>query len=145
MAQTQTILGKKFHSLTRREQLILIEISKDSIDSASSFVDYISDYYSISKSSIWHVLKSLKSSGLLEFASRYEIGKPLRLTRYGTKELGSISDKDQITHNFEEAALTVTGSVPAVYNTPITDSFSMMLHHRRSVPRVEGGGELAGV
>ncbi len=69
--------------LTEREQLVLIEIGKDKIDSASSFVSYISEEYGLSKSSAWYVLNRLKDKGIVDFASKDELGKPLALTAYG--------------------------------------------------------------
>ena len=74
----------KFSKLTLREQLVIIEIGFDKIDSASSFVEYISESYGFSKSSVWYNLNRLKEKGLLDFATREEIGKALRLTAAGT-------------------------------------------------------------
>ena len=67
----------------------MLEIGYDSIDTASSFVDYVSEEYGFSKSSVWYNLKRLKDFGLVEFANREEIGKPLCLTRVGRSQLGS--------------------------------------------------------
>jgi len=79
--------------LTKREQLLIMEIDTDKIDAASKFVDYINDIYNIPKSSIWYMMKKLKEEGLIEFASRDEIGKPLYLTDAGIKELDKIKQK----------------------------------------------------
>jgi len=76
--------------LTRREQLLILEIGRDRIDAASKFVDYIYDIYGISKSSTWYLLNKLKEKGILDFASKDEIGKPLFLTKAGIAELSSI-------------------------------------------------------
>ena len=73
--------------LGQREKLILVEIAGDSIDTASSFVDYISEVYGISKSSVWYNLNCLKEKGVLEFADKKHIGEPLRLTRAGQQML----------------------------------------------------------
>jgi len=73
--------------LSRREQLLIAEIGTDSIDAASRFVDYISDVYGFSKSSVWYVLNRLKEKSLIEFASKEEVGKPLYLTKTGIEEL----------------------------------------------------------
>jgi biotin operon repressor len=56
--------------LSQREQLIVLEIDHDAIDSASSFVDYISDEYGISKSSVWYNLNCLKEEGVIDFADK---------------------------------------------------------------------------
>ncbi len=69
--------------LTRREQLVMLEIGLDSIASASSFVEYIEDSYRISKSSVWYTLKRLKERNLIDFATKDEPGKSLLLTRNG--------------------------------------------------------------
>ena len=65
--------------LTRRELLVLAEIGDDAIDSASSFVSYMSESYGFSKSSVWYNLNKLKELGLAEF----EPGRELRLTSNG--------------------------------------------------------------
>ncbi len=70
-------------SLTKREQLVIIEIGLDRIDSASRFVEYMSDSYGISKSSVWYLLNRLKDKGVLGFASKDDPGKDLELTRNG--------------------------------------------------------------
>ena len=73
--------------LSRREQLMLLEIGDDLIDAASGFVDYMREAYGFSKSSIWYCLNRLKEFGLVEFANREDVGKPLRLTKQGLGEL----------------------------------------------------------
>ena len=79
--------------LSQREQLIVLEIEHDVIDSASSFVDYISDEYSISKSSVWYNLNCLKEKGVIDFADRQHQGEPLTLTRKGIEQLGGLASR----------------------------------------------------
>jgi DNA-binding PadR family transcriptional regulator len=83
-----------------REQLIMLEIGSDRIDTASSFVDYVNEEYGFSKSSVWYNLNQLKEHGLAEFANKEEIGKPLCLTRIGKSQLGSLepSRRDLLAH-----------------------------------------------
>jgi DNA-binding PadR family transcriptional regulator len=66
----------------------MLEIGTDRIDTASSFVNYISEEYGFSKSSIWYNLNRLREMGLVEFANKEEIGKPLNLTKAGRDQLG---------------------------------------------------------
>lgn len=73
--------------LSKREQLLMLEIGIDNIDTASSFVNYVNEEYGFSKSSVWYNLNRLKDLGLVEFANREEIGKPLSLTRLGRNQL----------------------------------------------------------
>jgi len=77
----------KDHKLTKREQLLVLEIDTDTIDTASSFVDYIEETYGFSKSSIWYCLNRLKESGMVEFANKDHHGMPLMLTKHGMEEL----------------------------------------------------------
>jgi DNA-binding PadR family transcriptional regulator len=76
--------------LSRREQLILLEIGYDAIDSASAFVGYMSEEYGFSKSSLWYNLKRLKERKLLDFATKDEPGKTLVLTRRGAEQLRTL-------------------------------------------------------
>lgn len=76
--------------LTKREQLIVLEIGDDMIDSASAFVGYLSDAYGFSKSSVWYNLNRLKEKGVVDFASKEEQGKPLGLTEFGSHQLRSL-------------------------------------------------------
>ncbi len=70
--------------LSQREELIVLEIGKDKIDTATAFVDYIGGEYGVSKSSVWYHLNKLKEAGLLTFATKEEKGlKALSLTREG--------------------------------------------------------------
>ncbi len=90
--------------LSRREQLMLLEIGDDLIDTASGFVDYIRDAYGFSKSSIWYCLNRLKEFGLVEFANREELGKPLRLTKQGLGELGRLDgQKNELIAHFSNS------------------------------------------
>ena len=72
---------------------MILEIDNDAIDSASSFVDYISDEYGISKSSVWYNLNCLKEKGVVDFADRQHQGKPLMLTRKGSEQLGALASR----------------------------------------------------
>jgi Mn-dependent DtxR family transcriptional regulator len=91
--------------LSRREQLVIIEIEQDMIDTASGFVDYICQSYGISKSSVWYILNRLKGRGLVEFADREHIGEPLRLTKDGIQALYSVGQERQgIIKEFSERA-----------------------------------------
>ena len=88
--------------LTKREQLIVLEIDTDEIDTASSFVDYMNEMYGLSKSSIWYVLNALKGHGIVEFANKQHSGDPLKLTRLGQEHLHYLAhSKNQIMQMFE--------------------------------------------
>ena len=96
--------------LIRREQLILVEVGMDSIDSASSFVDYMCESYGFSKSSVWYNLKSLKRKGVLDFASKDEPGKPLSLTSAGMGQFMTLKEeRNALMNAFGEVALAVSG------------------------------------
>ncbi len=91
MAQLEyTRLEVQKLKLGRREQLLLLEIDRDSIDTASSFVNYMFEEYGFSKSSVWYNLNRLKDLGVVEFASKEDVGKPLALTRQGLQELAHL-------------------------------------------------------
>jgi biotin operon repressor len=86
----QTIYSRaiaKEVALGKREQLLVLEMDRDVIDSASSFVDYISDEYGISKSSVWYNLNCLKEKGVVSFADRLHQGEPLMLSKKGVEQL----------------------------------------------------------
>jgi DNA-binding PadR family transcriptional regulator len=87
MMDQLTIARAKISRLTKREQLVVLEIAGDPIDSASAFVSYISESYGFSKSSVWYNLNRLKEKGVLDFATRDEPGKTLTLTKQGGQEL----------------------------------------------------------
>ncbi len=79
-----------------RDRLIISEIGLDRIDSASCFVDYISDIYGIAKSTAWYSLKRLKASDLLYFPGKKEESEPgLFLTGKGKVLLQKITGKSQ--------------------------------------------------
>jgi hypothetical protein len=77
--------------LTRREQLVVLEIGGDVIDSASAFVAYMSEIYGFSKSSVWYNLNRLKEKGVVDFATKEEPGKSLILTNAGEKRLSALA------------------------------------------------------
>ena len=83
----------KVVALGKREQLLVLEIEHDVIDSASSFVDYISDEYGISKSSVWYNLNCLKEKGLVDFADKLHQGEPLMLTKKGAEQLTALATR----------------------------------------------------
>ncbi len=81
----------KLPRLTRREQLVVLEIGGDTIDSASAFVAYMSEIYGFSKSSVWYNLNRLKEKGVVDFATKEEPGKSLTLTGTGEKRLTALA------------------------------------------------------
>lgn len=94
--------------LLRREKLILIEIGRDEIDSASAFVDYMQEVYGFSKSSVWYNLNRLREKGVLDFASKDAPGKRLGLTGAGAAALpGLFRDKREIMERFSGYAVMV--------------------------------------
>lgn len=97
------LIGRTRKQLSRRDQLLIVEIGKDRIDSASSFVEYISESYGFSRSSIWYIMNKLKEQKVIEFASRDEPGKPLMLTKDGLREYEAIDEmsKKNIMSSFE--------------------------------------------
>ncbi|MGC8537845.1 MAG: MarR family transcriptional regulator [Candidatus Micrarchaeia archaeon] len=96
--------------LIQREQLILLEIGRDEIDSASAFVEYLGSEYGFSKSSVWYNLNRLKEKGLLDFASKDSVGKPLMLTQAGLSELGKLEPfRNKIAAGFSETLLNAGG------------------------------------
>lgn len=113
MAQIYRVEFSKL-KLSRREQLIMLEIDRDRIDTASSFVDYINEEYGFSKSSIWYCLNRLKESKLLEFANKTEHGKPLCLTKYGLDQLrGMESNRNEIVKEFSDSFMRMQRSSEA--------------------------------
>ena len=95
--------------LTRREQLVIVEIGLDSIASASSFVEYMSDSYGFSKSSVWYILNRLKDKGIVDFATKGEPGKALGLTRPGREELQMVAaSKNEILEHFTSKGIRQT-------------------------------------
>lgn len=60
--------------------------------------------YGFSKSSIWYCLNRLKEFGLVEFANREELGKPLRLTKQGLGELTRLDgSKNELIAHFSSS------------------------------------------
>ncbi len=99
-------IEKSLLRLTEREQLVILEIGTDIIDSASSFVGYISDAYGLSKSSVWYLLNRLKEKSILDFASKDEPGKPLKLTALGRSVLNEVTPKSkEIMTRYESVAM----------------------------------------
>ncbi len=91
--------------LIGREKLVLFEIGADEIDSASGFVDYMSDAYGFSKSSVWYNLNRLREKGLLGFSTKENPGCRLALTHEGKTLLSRISHEKG----------TIVGSFSRVY------------------------------
>ncbi len=79
--------------LNKREQLIIFEIGYDEITSASSFVEYISNIYRFSKSSVWYSLNHLKAKNIVYFATKDHPGQTLVLTKFGVTELNHIKNQ----------------------------------------------------
>ncbi len=99
----QTLYIESGATLSKRESLLVLEIDRDKIDSASMFVDYISQSYGFSKSTVWHNLVMLKAKGIVDFASKAEAGKPLSLTDKGLAVLSRLArEKHEIMHEFEQ-------------------------------------------
>jgi len=124
VAQIYTSLELKNYKFSRREQLILLEIGKDRIDTASSFVDYINENYGFSKSSIWYCLNRLKELHVVEFANKSEMGKPLCLTRQGLSELPRLDGvKNEILTQFSNSYLnSMQGSITSKYGSRYSGS-----------------------
>lgn len=91
--------------LTKREQLVVLEIGYDSIDSASAFVGYISECYGFSKSSVWYNLNRLKEKGIVDFATKEEAGKVLKLTGSGVRDLQALGRAGVRLETLEEERL----------------------------------------
>ncbi len=68
---------------TEKELILLREIGLDQIPTATLFVDFISERYSLSASGVWYTLKKLKKYGMLDFMEKGEGYKPLSLTSVG--------------------------------------------------------------
>ncbi len=69
--------------LSGKEAWLLAEIGMDWGSTATSFVDYISERYDISRSGAWYYLKKLQKEGVVEFTEKGEGHKPLRMTEEG--------------------------------------------------------------
>jgi DNA-binding PadR family transcriptional regulator len=89
----------------------MLEIGADSIDTASGFVNYVSEEYGFSKSSIWYNLNRLKEQSLVEFASKDEIGKPLTLTKAGRGALAGFENaRSELLTYFSNAMMQKVGA-----------------------------------
>lgn len=109
MGQMVVSLEKGLLKLTEREQLVILEVGLDDIDSASSFVGYMSETYGISKSSVWYLLNRLKEKEIMDFASKDELGKPLRLTQAGRKSYDAlIKDGIELRARYENVSMAVS-------------------------------------
>ena len=64
---------------------LIMEIGFDEIATATSFIDYVSEKYGVSKSGLWYCLKKLKSAGLVEFTEKGGSYAPLGLTLKGAE------------------------------------------------------------
>jgi hypothetical protein len=90
----------------------MLEIGRDRIDTASSFVDYMQDHYGFSKSSTWYCLNKLKVEELIGFANKAEQGKPLSLTKAGLSELGRFENsRNEIITQFSNIFLNGSRSI----------------------------------
>ncbi|VVB76682.1 Uncharacterised protein [uncultured archaeon] len=69
---------------------LIFEIGLDEVATATSFIDYVSDKYDVSKSGAWYCLKKLKKEGMVEFTEKGESFKPLSLTPKGIEIFRSL-------------------------------------------------------
>ena len=69
--------------ISAKELTLLSEIGLDQIPTATSFVDFASNRYTVSASGIWYTLKKLKKWGIVDFMEKGEGYKPLALTARG--------------------------------------------------------------
>ena len=100
-------LDYKELKLSKREQLLVLEIGRDNIDTASRFVNYIEEVYGFSKSSVWYNLNRLKELEILEFACKDTLGKPLCLTKTGLSIFMSLEkNRNQLTTLFMNSFLS---------------------------------------
>ncbi|MCL4371800.1 hypothetical protein M1373_00565 [Candidatus Marsarchaeota archaeon] len=103
---------ENYERLTQREQLIIVEIGADKIDSASSFVIYMSEAYGISKSSVWYALNRLKERRLVDFASKDDPGRQLALTEQGNAVLHKLAGmRNRLLESYATAYLNGNGIV----------------------------------
>ncbi|MCL5008361.1 MAG: hypothetical protein M1156_00520 [Candidatus Marsarchaeota archaeon] len=70
-------------SFNEKELLILTELGLDQVPSATSFVQFVAEKYSLSVSGIWYTLKKLKRKRVVDFMEKGEGYKPLSLTGAG--------------------------------------------------------------
>ncbi len=93
-----------------------MEIGFDEIATATSFIDYISAKYGVSKSGAWYCLKKLKKAGIVEFTESGEEYRPLGLTAKGVdlfRQFRSVTARAEGTEESqqEEARVTATVSI----------------------------------
>jgi|GEM_PF-1292827 hypothetical protein len=69
--------------ISEKELILLSEIGLEAIPTATSFVEYIAEKYSLSASGVWYTLKKLKEKRVVDFTERGEEDKPLSLTEFG--------------------------------------------------------------
>lgn len=90
MQQNDTTRNKETGlKVTDKELTLLYEIGLDLIPTATEFVEIIASKYEVSQSGVWYTLKKLKSEGLIDFAERGEVHRPLALTGAGTHAIRS--------------------------------------------------------
>ncbi len=88
--QTNTIRNRDLGlKVTDKELTILYEIGLDLIPTATELVESVSEKYEASQSGVWYTLKKLKAQGLVDFAEKGEIHRPLTLTDTGTRAIRS--------------------------------------------------------
>lgn len=75
--------------VTDKEITILYEIGLDIIPTATELVEIIAQKYEVSQSGVWYTLKKLKAEGLIDFAEKGEVHRPLELTDAGTRAIRS--------------------------------------------------------
>ncbi len=84
--------GRPDMQVQEKQRLILLELGYDEV-TATQFVEYISEKYSLSKSGIWYLLKKMKREGLVDFPEKGEQSRPLSLTKGGAIALRSMLAK----------------------------------------------------
>ncbi len=75
--------GESRQRFNDKELLILSELGLDQVPSATSFVEFVSEKYSLSASGVWYTLKKLKRKRVVDFMEKGEGYKPLSLTGLG--------------------------------------------------------------
>lgn len=112
--RSSSALEDKSSRLTKREQLVVMEIGGDTIDSASAFVSYMSEIYGFSKSSVWYNLNRLKDKGVVDFATKDEPGKSLTLTNSGEKKLSALAKAGVKLDDLEHKGQEMQGQHPHI-------------------------------
>lgn len=114
MQQNDTIRNKKLRfKITDKELTILYEIGLDLIPTATDLVESTSIKYGVSQSGVWYTLKKLKSEGLIDFAEKGEVQRPLSLTQTGTHVIRSriVDVQDRQYHYVMDVAEPITAEV----------------------------------